>query len=334
MFSRRIVIALLITCGGIPTIAAELRTWTDSTGKYKTEAEFVKFEDDQVTLRQGEKTVTLAFDRLSDADQAYVEDLLDSLEDEDRREPTQPGQKKRDLEPSRAKSEDTSARRGVASISAERRVRNVVNSVRNAVYRDQTLKKLRQIGLAVMSYESTKQRFPTAAILDREKKPLLSWRVAILPMLEEQSLYRQFKLNEPWDSEHNKALITKMPSVFQSPGSNLEDGYTNYLAITGLSTVISSGAKGTRIRDIRDGTTNTLMVVEADDTFGAVWTKPDDYEWDTSQPLQGLGNIWPSQFFGIFADGRASRMSTSLELSTLNALVTTKGGERIRKDEL
>ena len=69
------------------------------------------------------------------------------------------------------------------------------------------------------NYHDTYGTFPPAATTDGADKPLLSWRVAILPFLEQQPLYEQFHLDEPWDSPHNKTLIEQMPQVYAIPGS-------------------------------------------------------------------------------------------------------------------
>ena len=76
---------------------------------------------------------------------------------------------------------------------------------------------LKQIGLAMHNYLDANGHFPTPFSVDKQKKPLLSWRVHLLPYLEQQNLYRQFRLDEPWDSEHNKKLIKLMPKIFQCP---------------------------------------------------------------------------------------------------------------------
>ena len=212
---------------------------------------------------------------------------------------------------------------------ARRPPSNVINSVRGAVYRTQTLNNMKQIALALQSYESTHSRFPASAIYTPDGKPGLSWRVAILPMIEEDSLYRQFHLNEPWDSPHNRELVSQMPQVFQSPGSDLDEGYTNYLAIVGPDSLISSDRKGVGMRQVRDGTSLTLAIVEADDAYASIWTKPDDYTVDTAEPAYGLGGIWSGMFFGAMGDGSVKSIPLSITAETLNGMFTRGGGEPI-----
>ena len=157
---------------------------------------------------------------------------------------------------------------------------------------------MKQIALGLLSYESSQNAFPPAFKADKGGKPLLSWRVLILPYLEGNGLYRQFKLDEPWDSENNKKLLDKMPSIYKSPGSNAGAGKTNYLGVRGDKAVFT-GKEGTKIRDITDGTSNTIMVVEAADEKAVPWTKPDDFEYDANDPLPGSRRPAIQRLFGL-----------------------------------
>src|SRR4051794_3818491 len=89
-----------------------------------------------------------------------------------------------------------------------------VQAAREAARRSQCVNNLKQIGLAMHNYNSAYDVFPPAVITDPDGKPLLSWRVLLLPFLDEQALYEQFKLDEPWDSPNNKPLLSRMPKVF------------------------------------------------------------------------------------------------------------------------
>ena len=104
-----------------------------------------------------------------------------------------------------------------------------------------------QIMLGLLNFESARGAMPAHAVYSDDGKPLLSWRVQILPYLEHQDLYNQFHLDEPWDSEHNKQLVEQMPEVFRDPASKLTtaDGKSNYLGVTGESAVYRQGEKGT-----------------------------------------------------------------------------------------
>ena len=166
-----------------------------------------------------------------------------------------------------------------------------ISAARDASQRMISLNNLKQLSIAMLSSESDTGEFPARAILSQDGKPLLSWRVAMLKYLGEDDLYKQFHLDEPWDSEHNKPLIAQMPREFTDPldkGSG--DGHTRYVVPTGKDTVFD-GDKGVRIADITDGSSNTLLIVEVGSDKSVVWTKPDDLTFDPQQPLAGLGTI-------------------------------------------
>jgi hypothetical protein len=144
---------------------------------------------------------------------------------------------------------------------------------------------LRSIGLALHNYHDTYGRFPAVANFDKEGKPLLSWRVLILPFLEQQQLYAEFHLNESWDSEHNKKLIPRLPAVYRSPDRKLEAGQTTYLAPVYQSaqtegTMFTGRAQGLSLAAVTDGLSNTILVADADDEHAVTWTRPDDLKYD------------------------------------------------------
>ena len=115
---------------------------------------------------------------------------------------------------------------------------------RTAKDRAVSARNVKQIVLAVHNYTDTYQdKLPPAAIREKdpnplEGKPLLSWRVLLLPFLGEDRLFREFELGEPWDSEHNKKLVEKMPKVFHSPGIAVAGPYlTHYRVFVGKDTL-------------------------------------------------------------------------------------------------
>src|SRR5262249_9958875 len=142
---------------------------------------------------------------------------------------------------------------------------------RDAARRTQSMNNLKQLGLALHNYVDRKGRFPGAASRDKTGKPLLSWRVAILPYLAEEELFKEFHLDEPWDSPHNKQLIDRMPMTFRCPNSAARPGYTTYLAPLGDQTAFFK-PEGLRIRDFTDGTSNTILIVDAADDSAVIWT--------------------------------------------------------------
>src|SRR5439155_26328316 len=125
---------------------------------------------------------------------------------------------------------------------------------------------LKQIALAFHVYHDTNAVLPAHAIYSKDgKTPLLSWRVALLLHIGQQQLYQEFKLDQPWDSEHNKKLIAKMPKIYEPVGlGKKEEGRTYYQVFTGPDTLLD-GNKQMRLTDITDRTSNTLLAIEGNE---------------------------------------------------------------------
>ena len=185
---------------------------------------------------------------------------------------------------------------------------------------------LKQIGLAVHSYHDAVGNFPPAAVCDKKGKPQLSWRVLILPYIEQDNLYKQFKLDEPWDSENNKKLIAKMPAVYAMPGKSKPGDTDTYYRV-----FVGNGAgfdwiMGGKFAQIADGTSNTLMVVTAKDAVP--WTKPDELEFDPDKDMTKLiGMVVNGKAQVAMFDGSVRTLSKLPSKETLNALITKNGGE-------
>jgi hypothetical protein len=161
--------------------------------------------------------------------------------------------------------------------------------------------------------------------IEKDGKQLLSWRVRILPYIEEGNLYEQFKLDEPWDSPHNLTLLDKMPLVYHNP--NLPKGNTtNYLGIANPGSIFEPG-KPRKFSDITDGLSNTIMVVEAPGTKSVPWTKPVDLTVNTSAPMSDLQGVRPGIFLALFCDGSVQAITFSVDPRMLSALFTINGGE-------
>ncbi|MGW8258219.1 MAG: DUF1559 family PulG-like putative transporter, partial [Thermoguttaceae bacterium] len=198
--------------------------------------------------------------------------------------------------------------------------------------RTQSMINLKQIGLAMHFYHEANKHFPAAASYSKDARPLLSWRVMILPYLAPK-LYNQFHLDEPWDSQHNKKLIDKMPAVFKSPKSRLKaTGKTNYVVPVGPGTVFEP-KEGMKIKEITDGTSCTIMVVEVDDANAVTWTKPDDLQYDPKQPAKGLGGLFNDVFLALYCDGSVHALSmTSVGEDGLRALFSADGEDAAPRD--
>ena len=207
-----------------------------------------------------------------------------------------------------------------------------VQSARAAARRAQSMNNLKQLALAMHNYHDTFRHFPAAYNSDVEGKPLLSWRVHLLPFLEQRILYEQFRLDEPWDSPHNRQLIAQMPDVFRSPSSTAPPGKTNYLGVRGEAMTFVAPKQpgprpaGSRLADFRGGTSNALMIVEAGDALAVEWTRPADYEPDETQPLDGLVGLHPGGFQGAMADGSVRSFSSQIDPELLMRLFRRADG--------
>jgi len=174
-----------------------------------------------------------------------------------------------------------------------------------------------QIGLAMRVYEQSHGSFPPA-VMEKDGKPLLSWRVAILPLIDEDALYKQFHLDEPWDSPHNLEVAKTVPFLFRSSDSP-KDGKTRVMLFTGKGAAFDRGKK-VCAKDIHDGPAKTILCVQAGPDKAVPWTKPEDLPFDPENPLAALGNVPSEGFLASFFDGHVLRLK--VDSKTLKALIT------------
>jgi prepilin-type processing-associated H-X9-DG protein len=189
---------------------------------------------------------------------------------------------------------------------------------------------LKQIGLAMHNYLDTYQAFPPSALVGRKGKPMLSWRVMILPYIEQDALYKKFKLDEPWDSAHNKKVFDEnpMPRVYLAPGgtAKADEKKTHYQGFVGNGAFFDL-IQGAKVGDLRDGFSNTLMVVTA--KTPVPWSKPDDVEFDPKKDPRDL-LLFVNDVCNVgFADGSVRAISKKTPADTWRAVITRAGGETI-----
>jgi len=213
-----------------------------------------------------------------------------------------------------------------------------VRSSQIAARRAQSINNLKQIGLALHNFHSANSHFP-ADIRGKDGKPLLSWRVQLLPFVEQTQLFNDFKRDEPWDSAHNKALLERMPATFVVPNSPGEPGMTFYRGFQGTGTIFDTKVpKGVGLESITDGTSNTIAVVEAKEAVP--WTKPDsDLLFDNDPKLERtrallteIGGHFAGGFNALFCDGSVRFIRQTVSLQVLRALITRNGGEVMSSD--
>ena len=190
-----------------------------------------------------------------------------------------------------------------------------------------SMNNLKQIALAALNYDSTHGALPPAYTVDKATgKPLLSWRVALLPYMEESDLYKQFHLDEPWDSAHNKALVARMPSVYRSPGGSLAPGKTRYVTLRHKDSAFP-GKEGITPAQITHGLSNTILAVEADEAHAVIWTKPDDLEFNPEKPGTGLTGQPSRGFNAVFCDGAVRFIQDSIDPEFLQDMANRNGGK-------
>jgi hypothetical protein len=210
---------------------------------------------------------------------------------------------------------------------------NPLASAQNAAGEAQARNNLKQIVLAMHNYNDAAGSFPPAFSADAEGKPLLSWRVHVLPFLGAAELHKQFHLNEPWDSERNMTLVSQMPAVFAS-SDDLEltsQGQTRFVVPTGPGMAFE-GKDGIKIRDFLDGTSNTFIAVEVAADAAVTWTKPEDLGIDVNEPFRNLGGSRGDHFLAAIADGSVHPIKDSMAAEALKALFTRKSRESLPPD--
>ncbi len=190
---------------------------------------------------------------------------------------------------------------------------------------------LKQIALAMHNYADANNQFPPAAVCNRKGMPQLSWRVLILPYIEQNELYKQFKLDEPWDSAHNKKLIAKMPDVYRLPGDDRGSTKTYYRVFVG------NGAAFDWVMGMRfpaafpDGTSNTIMVATGPEAV--TWTKPEELEYDPAKdPTKLFGMVVNGKTQAAFCDGSVHTRAKLPSKKSLRQFIERADGEVITED--
>lgn len=197
--------------------------------------------------------------------------------------------------------------------------------------RDQSSNNLKQIILSFHNYNDT-YNFMPGDILDKNGKPLLSWRVAILPFIEENPLYMQFKLDEPWDSANNKKLIEKMPKIYAPVRVKAKAGETYYQVFVGDDALFGPKKKPVIPASIPDGTSNTGFVFEAGEPV--IWSKPADLAFDAKKELPKLGGLFNGDFHVGMGDGSVRFLKKDADEQQLKYLIMPADGNIIEFKKL
>lgn len=190
----------------------------------------------------------------------------------------------------------------------------------------------KQMALAFHNYTDAHKGFPPAVIIG-PKGHKHSWRVELLPYMGEQALYEKYKFDEAWDSKNNLEVMKQMPAAYRSPNDDPDSTNASYFAIVGPGTLFPTDRKEQMgFRDVRDGTSNTLMYVEAKRDIP--WTKPEDIVFDPKKDLPTFGGFFDGGFNAAFADGSVRFLSNDIKPEAIRKLLLASDGEIVTQEEL
>jgi hypothetical protein len=163
-------------------------------------------------------------------------------------------------------------------------------------------------------------------VLGPDGKTPHSWRVELLPFVDQNALHGAYRMNEPWDSPANLKVLAQVPGVFRSPFDDPKSIKSGYYALVGPGTIFGEPA-GVKVSQITDGTSNTIMLVEA--KRDVPWTKPEDIAFDAERPLPSLGGFLDGMFAVGMADGSVGILNVDLPKDKLKWLILRNDGHPI-----
>jgi Protein of unknown function (DUF1559) len=213
-----------------------------------------------------------------------------------------------------------------------------VSNVRLSAQRQVSMNNLKQIMLAMHNWADQHEgRFPPPVIYGKDGKGKVphSWRVELLPYLDQAALYEAYQFDESWDSEANKKVLAQIPPLFRHPVDDAKSTNAGYFVLVPeeLQGAVAERAvptafgkrEGLKFAEILDGTSNTLAVVEAKRDIP--WTRPDDIVFDPDKAPPMLGGFFKEGFNAGLCDGSVRFLDTKIEAAVLKALITPQGGE-------
>jgi prepilin-type processing-associated H-X9-DG protein len=234
-----------------------------------------------------------------------------------------------------------------------------VQQAREAARRSSCKCNLKILGLALHNYHDANGCFPPAWIADEERRPMHSWRVLILPYIDQAALYNRYNFGEPWDGPNNIKLLSEIPPVYKCPshvprgaafaalpacigpfacstGATVSSAgrrrCTNYAAVLGRDCAFR-GAEPVSIDDITDGTSNTLLIGEVTDA-DILWTKPEDIDVSKHAKIgdrMGFSSDHAGGAHFLMGDGSVRFVAETVPQVTIDALYTRDGKEKIQQ---
>ncbi len=208
----------------------------------------------------------------------------------------------------------------------------VAESKPDPAARKSCAQKLQRIGKALRAYHKKHGTYPPAYQADAEGTPQHSWRVMLLPYLDEKELHGEYKFDEPWDGPNNVKLADRMPDVFRCDPESSEPK-TSFVAVIGPLT-LWTGKEGAKREDITDEKKQTVLVMESPGT-SVSWMSPDDPPYDKlgltlkskREHKDDVIDLRGGQ--ALFADGKVREIPEDLSPGTLRKLLEIADGETV-----
>ncbi len=216
------------------------------------------------------------------------------------------------------------------------------SSIRSAANQMMSASNMRECMMAMHNHQTDFKHLPSVFRIHKKTgQPLLSWRVTLLPYLDNDELFKQFKLDEPWDSSHNLAVVMNnpMPSVYRHPdksdNNSKETHYRAFYSRPGIkvSAGLTFDSKITLgMISEADGTANTVCLFEGEPVL---WTKPDDIEIAEHLILPTFKPFWRNNYFqAAMFDGSIRSVKADAPPDQLRALATYNGKEEVDSNKL
>ncbi len=237
-----------------------------------------------------------------------------------------------------------------------------IQQSRTAARRSQSRNNLKQLGLAMHNYHDSYKSFPAGTIPNEKLKPdeRLSFFIELLPFLDQAAVYEKIDKEGGWKDKANRQYVETRIPVFMNPGNtpkpmataatakdkpkDINFGPTNYVGMAGIGkdapllpvTSERAGVFGynrkTRLKDMLDGPSNTVMISEASKDYGA-WSAGGTATIRslTKKPYingpDGIGGPFPGGCNMLMGDGSVRFISQNIDPKTMEGLITIRGGE-------
>jgi len=198
---------------------------------------------------------------------------------------------------------------------------------REAARRSQCKNNLKQIAIALHNYHDKYRAFPPACTVDADGKPLHSWRTLILPYLEQKALYDKIDLTKPWNDPANADAFKTILDVYRCPSEQGPATHTIYLALVTSNSCLRLG-ESSRLSDIKDGASSTLLVTEVDSEHAVPWMAPIDADISLFLAIRPTSElVHTSGVHAVSADGTVRFLNAGLSAEIRHALISIDGNE-------